>query len=203
MQQYHHLLQPRGLSLSSFPSALRFLWMTAEAVPCKTKSRWQSELAEICNSGDEETLRDLCERFRLKKNTSRSNSPARVKNDGANANPRHSARIVVVSHTTPTSLPLVLTNPPLVRRFCPSHSKRARPAAAAGATRTWTRRRSGATTTTTSRTAWASSAAPRQPQRHAVAARCSATPSPPGRGFWSISARAAHPPVRPSIRPSV
>ena len=41
--------------------------MTAEPAPFQTKSRWQSELAEICKSGDEERLRDLCDRFRLKR----------------------------------------------------------------------------------------------------------------------------------------
>ena len=39
----------------------------AEAAPWQTKSRWQSELAEICKSGDEERLRDLCGTFHLKR----------------------------------------------------------------------------------------------------------------------------------------
>ena len=39
----------------------------AEAGPWQTKSRWQSELAEIYKSGDEERLRDLCGTFHLKR----------------------------------------------------------------------------------------------------------------------------------------
>ena len=41
--------------------------MAAEPAPFQTKSRWQSELAEICKSGDEERLRDLCGTFHLKR----------------------------------------------------------------------------------------------------------------------------------------
>ena len=39
----------------------------AEAAPWQTKSRWQSELAEICKCGEEERLRDLCCTFHLKR----------------------------------------------------------------------------------------------------------------------------------------
>ena len=39
-----------------------------EAAPWQTtRSRWQSELAEICKSGDEERLRDVCCTFHLKR----------------------------------------------------------------------------------------------------------------------------------------
>ena len=71
--------------------------------PCPTTAQWQSELRSICERGNAEGLRELCDRFRLKQKHPRIpfNFMERTRVVGNSALTGNQERQIVTSALTP------------------------------------------------------------------------------------------------------